>query len=155
MAPMLSHHPDQCFPTWAAWVIHPFVCTAEDQELGLLEEIIELQNDEESKQIFNSRGHEAMWLKHYVKFPALRRKAKLPYTAFPSSYLAERGFSAVNRILVKDRNCLDVVNRRDLRLLLSKFSPDILKFAKNRQAQGSHQCFIIISFYLLYYNYVC
>jgi hypothetical protein len=72
-----------------------------------------------------------MWLKHHVNFPALWRKAKLLYIAFPSSYLVERGFSAVNCILVKNRNRLDVVNRGDLRLFLSKFTPDIVKLTKN------------------------
>jgi hypothetical protein len=32
----------------------------EEEELALQEETIQLQNDEESKQIFNSRGHQAM-----------------------------------------------------------------------------------------------
>ena len=113
------------------WVKNPFICKAEDQELGLQEEIIDLQNDEESKQISKSRGHQGMRLKHHVKFPALWRKAKLLYIAFPSSYLVERGFSAVNCILVKKRNRLDVVNRGDLRLFLSKFTPDIVKLTKN------------------------
>jgi hypothetical protein len=61
------------------------------------------------------------------------RKAKLFDIAFATSYL-DREFSAVNRILVENRNRLDVVNRGGLRLLLTKVTPHIVKLAKNHQA---------------------
>lgn len=63
-----------------------------------------------------------MWLKQHVKFPALWRKTKLLYTAFPSSYLVERVSSVAIRILVKNRNPLDVVNRGDSRLTIQVYS---------------------------------
>ncbi|GFV37124.1 uncharacterized protein TNCV_3633921 [Trichonephila clavipes] len=50
------------------------------------------------------------------------RKLLLP---FPSSYLAECGFSAVNDLLLKKRNRLDIIKRGDLRLKLTKLEPDI------------------------------
>lgn len=121
-----------------AWVMNPFLCKAEEQELCLQEELIELQNDEESKQIFNSRGYHEMWLQQHVKFPLLWKEAKPIFIAFPSSYLVERGFSAVSQILTKNRSRLDIVGRGDLRLLLSKLEPDIEKLVKKHQAQGSH-----------------
>ena len=43
--------------------------------------------------------------------------------AFPSSYLAERGFSEVANLLSKKRNLLHVTERGDLRLFLTNFHP--------------------------------
>ena len=65
-------------------------------------------------------------------------KVKLFVFAFPSSYLVETGFSAVNHVLTKSRKKLDVARRGDLRLLLLNFQPDILKLDKIHQPQGSH-----------------
>ena len=55
--------------------------------------------------------------------------AKLFFIAFPTSYLAERGFGVVSQILTKARNRLNVVERGDLRLRLitTTITPDIEK----------------------------
>ena len=58
--------------------------------------------------------------------------------AFPSSYLAERGFSAVANLLSKKRNRLHVTERGDLRLFLTKFDPDVNKLSKMHQCHPSH-----------------
>lgn len=42
---------------------------------------------------------------------------------FPVSYLAESGFSAVNRIITKQRNRLNISERGDLRLFLTEIDP--------------------------------
>ena len=58
--------------------------------------------------------------------------------AFPSSYLAERRFSAVVTLVTKKRNRLHVTERGDLWLFLSKIEPDINKIFKMHQIQPFH-----------------
>jgi hypothetical protein len=58
--------------------------------------------------------------------------------AFSSSYLCERGFSAVATLVTKKRNRFHVTERGDLRLFLSKFEPDINTLLKNHQIHPSH-----------------
>ncbi len=57
--------------------------------------------------------------------------------AFLSTYLVESGFSRVSQLLTKYRNRLNIVERGDLRLALSKLEPDIQTLASKHQAQGS------------------
>ena len=59
------------------------------------------------------------------KFPNLWQVAKLLVLALPTSYLVERGFSAVVQFLTKQRNRLDISQCRDLRLLLTDMKPDV------------------------------
>ena len=60
------------------------------------------------------------------------------FVAYPSSYLVEKGFSAVITLLTKQRNRLEISIKCDLRLLLTQLVPDIIKLAKSYQSQGSH-----------------
>ena len=59
------------------------------------------------------------------KFPNLWPVAKLLVLAIPTSYLVERGFSAVVQLLTKERNRLDIAQCGDLRLLLTEMKPDV------------------------------
>nr|CAI5833414.1 unnamed protein product [Callosobruchus analis] len=45
--------------------------------------------------------------------------------SFPSSYLVERGFSAVTSLLTKKGNRPDIISRGDLRLALTKLTPNV------------------------------
>lgn len=119
------------------WVKNPFICKPEEQKIDLQEAVIELQCDEEAKLIFENSGLCEMWLDCSVKYPLLWNEAKLFFIAFPSSYLVEKGFSAVNQILTKTRNRLNIQSG-DLRLLLSNLEPNISKLAAGHQSQGSH-----------------
>ena len=60
------------------------------------------------------------------------------FVGFPSSYLVEKGFSAVISLLTKQRNRLEISTKGDLRLLLTQLEPDVVKLAKSHQSQGSH-----------------
>ena len=60
------------------------------------------------------------------------------FIAFPTSYLVERGFSAVAQILGKQRQKLDITERGDLRLFLPNIQPDIEKLISSHQAHPSH-----------------
>ncbi|CAH2084916.1 unnamed protein product [Euphydryas editha] len=73
-----------------------------------------------------------------TKYPNATKYVRKLLLPFPSSYLAECGFSAVNDLLIKKRNRLDITQRGDLRLKLSKLEPNINSLYSKHQAQGSH-----------------
>lgn len=120
------------------WIRNPFACKPEDQKVYLQETLIELQCDQEEKMIFENQGLSEMWLHCSFKFPLLWNEAELFILAFPTSYMVEKGFSSVSQILATSRNRLDVLQRGDLRLLLSSMEPNILELAGHHQPQGSH-----------------
>lgn len=98
-----------------------------------------MQNDESIKSLFDIKGTMA-WLcdetlKNYANATCFARKLLLP---FPSSYLVECGFSAVNDLVTKKRNRLEITKRGDLRLKLTKIKPKIKQLISLHQAQSSH-----------------
>ena len=89
------------FPTW---VMQPMLEDLSDVSMQYQEELSELQN-ELVKTLFSIKGVMA-WLcdETQTKFPnstSFARKLLLP---FPSSYLAEYGFSAITDLLLKKSN---------------------------------------------------
>ncbi|XP_038630630.1 SCAN domain-containing protein 3-like, partial [Scyliorhinus canicula] len=104
------------FPTW---VMQPVLVDLSDVSMQYQEELSEIQNDESVKTLFNIKGAMA-WLcdETETKYPNSTRFARKLLLPFPSSYLA--GFSAVNDLLLKKRNRLDITKRGDLRLKLTK-----------------------------------
>jgi zinc finger BED domain-containing protein 5/7/8/9 len=119
------------------WVINPF---ANIEDLGMYEEeLIELQNDADLKPKFK-QSYQDFWLQSSIpqRYPALWNLVQKLLIPFPSSYLVERGFSAVSRIITKQRNRMQIVDRGDLRLLLTNVNPDINKLISLHQAHPSH-----------------
>ena len=55
-----------------------------------------------------------------------------------SSYLVERGFSAVAQLIGKQRQSLDIDNRGDLRLNLTNIEPDLEKLISLHQVHPAH-----------------
>jgi len=125
------------FPTWMMQPV--LVDLAGITNVQYQEELAELQNDESVKVLFNIKGAMA-WLcdETEAKYPNTTKCARKLLLPFPSSYLAECGFSAVNDILIKKRNRLDITQRGDLRLKLTKLEPNIKSLCTKHQAQGSH-----------------
>jgi hypothetical protein len=74
-------------------------------------------------------GYQEIWLQRQIPvlYPALWAASKKFFIAFPSSYLAKRGFSIVSNLLTKKRNRLSIVERGDLRLLMTNMAPNIEK----------------------------
>jgi hypothetical protein len=107
-------------------------------ELSLQEELIELSTDEGLK-LKLKNGYQEFWLQRQilVLYPASWAASKKFFIAFLSSYLAERGFSVVSNLLTKKRNRLSVVERGNLRLLMTNMAPNIEKLVSLRQAQLS------------------
>ncbi|KFD45722.1 hypothetical protein M513_13400, partial [Trichuris suis] len=109
-------------------VLDPFTSLA-GVELTFQEELIEMQANEELKPKIKG-GYTSFWVQQEIRqlYPRLRNVAKKFLIPFPSSYLVERGFSAVTDLLGKKRNRLQIVRRGDLRLLLTTIEPDVDKF---------------------------
>ena len=98
-----------------------------------------LRNDFELH-VMLKKSRRDFWLQECIseRYPALWNIAKKFFIAFPTSYLVERGFSAVAQLLGKQRQRLDIVKRGDLRIFLSNIKPDIEKLVSSHQAHPSH-----------------
>ncbi|XP_023238193.1 SCAN domain-containing protein 3-like [Centruroides sculpturatus] len=125
------------FPTWMVQPV--LVDLADISNLQYQEELAELQSDESVITLFNIKGAMA-WLcdETEAKYPNTTKCARKLLLPFPSSYLAECGFSAVSDLLIKKRNRLDITQRGDLRFKLTKLEPDIKSLCKKHQVHKSH-----------------
>ncbi|XP_066965478.1 protein FAM200C-like [Macrobrachium rosenbergii] len=120
------------------WVINPFL-NVDGEETGLAEEeLISIQNDIELRPKFK-KSYQDFWLQKKISdcYQVLWNKVKMYFIAFPTSYLVERGSSAVALLLSKQRNRLKITDLGDLRLL-SEFQPDVEKLMSLHQAHPSH-----------------
>lgn len=122
-----------------SWVLDPFTYIDAAESSNIEEELIELATNEELKVKFRN-GYQDFWLQKSISqlYPGLWEIVQKILIPFPSSYLAERGFSAVTNLLTKKRNRLHITERGDLRLLLTKLEPDIDNLLKLHQSQPSH-----------------
>ncbi|CAH1991093.1 unnamed protein product, partial [Acanthoscelides obtectus] len=98
------------------WIINPYG-DIEETNVIIQEELTELSTNEELEVQFKN-GYQQFWLQNNipVTYPVLWNIARKFLISFPSSYLVERGFSAVTNLLTKKRNRLDIISRGDLRL---------------------------------------
>ncbi|CAH1103810.1 unnamed protein product [Psylliodes chrysocephalus] len=119
-------------------MMQPILVDLSDISNMQYQEELELQNDESVKTLFNIKLAMA-WLceETEIKYPNSTKCTRKLLLPFPSSYLAECGFSAVNDLLVK-KNRLYITQCRDLRLKLTKLEPNIKSLCSKHQAQGSH-----------------
>nr|CAH7769476.1 unnamed protein product [Callosobruchus chinensis] len=103
------------------------------------EELTELSTNEELKVQFKN-GYQQFWLQNNipVTYPVLWNIGKKFLISFLSSYLVERGFSAVTNLLTKKRNRLDIISRGDLRLTLTKLTPNVDNLLLKHQVHPSH-----------------
>nr|CAI5845126.1 unnamed protein product [Callosobruchus analis] len=63
------------------------------------------------------------------------------FITFPPSYLVERGFKAVTNLAKKKRNRLDIISRGNLRLNLTKLTPNVDNLLlKYRMSLWSRAC---------------
>ena len=100
------------------WVMDPFM---EVNYSGIVEDdLIMLQNDFELHAKFKLSSKD-FWLQNGIseRYTTLWYIVKIFLIAFPTSYLVERGFSAVAQLLGKQRQSLKVTERGDLRLFLT------------------------------------
>ena len=86
-------------------VIDPFTEPSIEVPNYREEELVSSQNDEDLKPKFKT-SYQAFWMQTAIpkRYPTLWKDIKLFFIAFPTFYLVERGFSAVSRLLTKQRN---------------------------------------------------
>ncbi|XP_071044020.1 SCAN domain-containing protein 3-like [Parasteatoda tepidariorum] len=120
------------------WIISPFDET-EETNVVLQEELLELSPNEEQKVKFK-KGYQTFCLQAEIpdKYPGLWEIARKFLISFPSSYLVERSFSAVTNLLTKKRSRLNITERGDLRILLTKLQPNIDNLLSIHQVHPSH-----------------
>ena len=116
------------------WIIEPFLTDVSTVPLILQEDITDLKNDVEARTHFQILGYEAFWIHERNSYPSLWKEVKLFSLAFSTSYMVEKGFSALLQILTKNRNRMDMTERGDLRLLLSNIEPDIRALAQSHHS---------------------
>ena len=122
------------------WLVEPFATNINDCDSTMQEMLIDLQSDEEARAIFRAHGWAAFWIKWKNRFPQLWEKVELFILAFPTTYIAEQGFSEVLYMRNKYRNRLDMnaTGGDSIRLKLTSLMPAFSNLAKQHQPQGSH-----------------
>ena len=122
-----------------SWLTQPLLIDVSDAAVQYQEELSELQHDESVKTLFKVKSTN-MWLCDEVegKYPNICKSARELLIPFPSSYLVECGFSAVDNLLESKRNRLYITKRGDLRLKLTNLSPRVKDMCRLHQAQISH-----------------
>ncbi|CAH1998414.1 unnamed protein product [Acanthoscelides obtectus] len=121
-----------------AWIINPYG-DIEETNVIIQEELTELSTNEDLKVQFKN-GYQQFWLQNNipVTYPVLWNIARKFLFSLPSSYLVEREFSAVTNLLTKTRNRLDIISRGDLRLTLTKLTPNVDNLLLKHQVHPSH-----------------
>ena len=104
------------------WMINPFTANASNVDVTFQEGLLEMQFDDESKTNYNNGEYQNLWQNKKMSgcYPNMWKVVRNLSLPFPTSYLVESGFSAVNNIITKHRNRLRINERGDLRLLLTK-----------------------------------
>ena len=122
-----------------SWLGQPFLVDLNDVEIEFQEELAELQCNQSMETLFKAKGV-LMWLSDDMKknYPKTTSRATEFVIHFPSSYLVECGFSAVNQLTSTSRNRLEITKRGDLRLKLTNLVPRIKSLCKNHEASFSH-----------------
>ncbi|CAH1989329.1 unnamed protein product [Acanthoscelides obtectus] len=107
------------------WIINPYG-DIEETNVIIQEELTELSTNEELKVQFKN-GYQQFRLQNNipVTYPVLWNIARKFLISFPSPYLVVRGFRAVTNLLTKKRNRLDIISGGDLRLTLTKLTPNV------------------------------
>lgn len=120
------------------WIRDPFVNVPGESSISVREEdqLLELSNDGGLKSMFERTSLPAFWIKVKPEYPEIATKALKTLLPFPTSYLCEAGFSAMNATKTKLRNRLDI--RNPLRVSLSPITPRWDRLVAGKQAQGSH-----------------
>nr|CAI5868673.1 unnamed protein product [Callosobruchus analis] len=111
----------------------------EETNVIILAELTELSTNKELKVQFKN-GYQQFWMQNNipVTYPVLWNIARKFFISFPSSHLVERGFSAITNLLTKKRNIMDIISRGDLRLTLTKLTPNVDNLLLKHQVHPSH-----------------
>ncbi|KAG9491953.1 hypothetical protein GDO78_000452 [Eleutherodactylus coqui] len=105
---------DLCTLEIPTWILNPFSADAGDFQPRLQEQLIDLKHNSEAQALFQQCSYECFGVKVKNSYPILWQEVKLLVLAFPSTFLVERSFSAVQQLLKKAGNKLQICVRGDL-----------------------------------------
>ena len=83
------------------WVIQPFFTDPADLKVELQDQFVDLQNDDETKMNFKEDRYDVYWCKASDKYRLMWNEVRAWIFSFPTSYLDEKGFSALTQLLSK------------------------------------------------------
>ena len=106
-------------PGWIIDMAHFDVLSEEDIDPVIAGELLELK-DNKALMANIKRNGLIGWLSVGSYFPLLFEKVVLFFLGFPTTWLVEAGFSAVNDLLTKKCHQLQIEKRGDLRLRLNQ-----------------------------------
>jgi len=115
---------------------NPFKAHVKDFPDALQEEFIDFINDSTVRDAFESLPLTTFWSKMGNLYSGIAKEPIKLLLMFPSTYLCEQGFSSLLILKSKFRARLSVA--ADLRVALSKTSPQIEALVARKQAQPSH-----------------
>jgi hypothetical protein len=120
------------------WIRNPFVidinCVSDDDFAK--DDLIDLRTKQMLRNEFNMNSVGNFWCSVSEAYPRLAKRAVNTIIPFATTYLCESGFSALVSIKTKSRNRLNV--RDDMRVCLSKTTPQFALLVQNKQEQHSH-----------------
>ena len=135
LAPTNKHH----------WIINPFAITnLPELPLRVGEEFTEMMAEPANQSSFNSfkekhpkiSANIFFWVSIHSIYPTVSVYVIQQLIPFATTWLCEAAFSAMSVLKTKHRNQLDV--EHDLRLSLSKITPQFQKLVETKQAHSSH-----------------
>jgi hypothetical protein len=127
------------------WVLEPF-SNLQPAELSLQEVLIELSTHEKLK-LKLKNGYQEFWLQRQIPvlYPALWAASKKFSIAFPSSYLAERGFSVVSNLLTKKKKQILSSGTRRFKIADEKYGTKYRKISVITPSSAlSHNIYLLI-----------
>nr|XP_039259582.1 SCAN domain-containing protein 3-like [Styela clava] len=86
------------------WIVQPFSAEPADLKVELQDQFIDLLHDEKSKMDFTDDRYDVFWCRSSSKYPTIFEEVEPWILSFPTSYMVEKGFSAVTLLLSKQRN---------------------------------------------------
>ena len=115
---------------------NPFILDVTSIPDILQEEFVELINDSNARDKFETLSLTKFWCEMSVMYPNVAKIAVKPLLMFPSTYLCEQGFSSL--FLIKNKFRARMAVEDDLRLALTKTVPRIDNLVRKMQAHPSH-----------------
>ena len=82
--------------------------------------------------------YDIFWCKASGKYQLISNEVRAWVLFFPTSYLVEKEFSAMTQLLSKQKNCLFISKRNELRLYQTKMSPNMKMLVKDHRAHSFH-----------------
>ena len=114
------------------WLVEPFASNINKSDSTMQEMLIDLQSNEEARAVLRAHGWAGFWIKCNNRFQQMWKKVKLLTLAFPTTYIAEQGFSEELYMRNKYRNTfgMNIIGGNLIRLKLTRLNPTFANLAE-------------------------